>query len=76
MPEEINDTSEIYQLHLGAWRGTITSRDGDPYTYTFKTREEALVEFNRRKVGWAQFGYSPWGCRLVNSSTKEVEYLG
>jgi len=75
MPEETNDTSEIYRLHLGIWQGTITSRDGDPHTYKFKTREEAVVEFNRKKVGWARLGYSPWGCRLVNSSTEAVEYL-
>jgi len=74
MPEETNDTTKIYQLHLGTWNGTVTSREG-PDTYTGMTKQEALVEFNRRKDRWARIGYSPWGCKLVNSVTKETEYL-
>ena len=71
---EINDTSEFYRLYLGSWRDGVTDRD--PSVYKFETREEALVEFKHTKIAWAKCGFAAWECRLVNSSTKEVEYLG
>lgn len=64
---------EIFTLFLGAWNGTITSRDF-AVPIEFHTKEECIAEFNRMCSFWASLGYRPYCCR-IDCPNGETIYL-
>jgi len=62
----------MYRLHLGAWDGTLASRQFlSPESYP--SRESAIASFEASKKWWAMSGCKPYACILVSPDDKEEE---
>ena len=62
----------MYRLHLGAWNGTLASRQflsSESHT----SRAAAIASFEEIKEWWTKSGYKPYACILVSPDDKEEE---